>query len=173
MEKVDRLPSPNFNARPDGVRPNMLVIHNISLPPKEYGGGYIERFFQNVLPIDAHPYFSEIADLQVSSHFLIRRDGSLVQFVSCADRAWHAGVSCFGSEENCNDFSIGVELEGCDDEAYEDAQYQSLAELSRELLMRYPDITKDRIVGHNDIAPGRKTDPGPAFDWQRYKRAIA
>lgn len=144
------------------------MIHNISLPPGRYGGGYIERFFCGRLGPDEHPYFREIAGLQVSAHVLIDRQGKITQFVSFAQRAWHAGASTFEGCENCNDYSIGIELEGSDDAAYTVAQYQALAALTRGLMAVYPALTRDRIVGHCDIAPGRKTDPGPAFDWRRY-----
>ena len=160
-------PSPNCNERPDG-EVSLLVIHNISLPPGQFGTGQVEALFDNRLDPQAHPYFAGIAHLQVSAHFLIERDGTLIQFVSCNQRAWHAGVSCFAGREQCNDFSIGIELEGTDELPYSEAQYAVLAALSRELLRVYPGITAERICGHSDIAPGRKTDPGPAFDWPRY-----
>jgi AmpD protein len=172
FEMAERCISPNFNARPAGQKPQLLVIHNISLPPKQYGGGYIERFFQNQLEPTEHPYFEEIAHLEVSAHFLIRRDGSLVQFVSCDARAWHAGVSCYQGRDNCNDFSIGIELEGCDDEPYKDEQYTSLTQLTNAVMAAYPLISPSRVTGHEDIAPGRKTDPGKAFDWPRYKASL-
>lgn len=165
--------SPNCDARPLDAEISLLVVHGISLPPGQYGGPYIEQLFCNCLAADAHPYFAEIAELKVSSHLLIRRDGELVQFVPLNKRAWHAGVSCFEGRECCNDFSIGIELEGCDDEAYEPAQYECLAGLCRTLMQRYEDITPDRIVGHSDIAPGRKTDPGPAFDWDLFKQLLS
>ncbi len=163
-----RCPSPNCNERPDPADVSLLVIHNISLPPGEYGTGCVHQFFCNALDCDAHPYFDEIRGMEVSSHLLIERDGTLTQFVSLDDRAWHAGVSTFCGRENCNDFSIGIELEGCDTEAYTDGQYKSLADVTGDLMHAYPAITRDRITGHSDIAPGRKTDPGPAFDWERY-----
>ncbi|KES21651.1 MULTISPECIES: 1,6-anhydro-N-acetylmuramyl-L-alanine amidase AmpD [Pseudomonas] len=169
---VSHCPSPNFNARPEGEVVSLLVIHNISLPPGQFGTGKVQCFFQNRLDADEHPYFADIAQMTVSAHFLIERDGSVFQFVSCNDRAWHAGVSRFDGRENCNDFSIGIELEGTDDEPYSDAQYAALAELGRQLLRAYPAITPGRIQGHSDIAPGRKTDPGPAFDWQRFLAAL-
>ncbi len=165
---VARCPSPNFNARPPGELVSLLVIHNISLPPGNYGGGYIERFFCNALPALEHPYFATIADLQVSAHCLIDRGGGITQFVSFAERAWHAGASSFAGRSNCNDFSVGVELEGTDHEAYAPAQYQALAQLTGLLQQFYPAITRERIVGHEAVAPGRKTDPGPAFDWAHY-----
>ncbi|GIZ12926.1 1,6-anhydro-N-acetylmuramyl-L-alanine amidase AmpD [Pseudomonas sp. NCCP-436] len=163
---IRHCPSPNFNTRPTGEI-SLLVVHNISLPPGEFGTGRVQAFFQNRLPVEEHPFFAEIASLQVSAHFLIERDGSLTQFVSCLDRAWHAGMSQFDGRDNCNDFSLGVELEGTDDLPYTDAQYHCLAALTRQLLAAYPALTPERIRGHSDIAPGRKTDPGPAFDWSR------
>ncbi|MCC6073763.1 1,6-anhydro-N-acetylmuramyl-L-alanine amidase AmpD [Pseudomonas sp. GCM10022188] len=164
-------PSPNCNARPAG-EVSLLVIHNISLPPGQFGTGEVANLFLNRLDPQAHPYFAGIAHLQVSAHFLIARDGSLTQFVSCGERAWHAGVSCFAGREQCNDFSLGIELEGTDELPYSDAQYETLAELTRELMRVYPAITPERICGHSDIAPARKTDPGPAFDWTRYRAAL-
>ena len=162
-------PSPNFGPRPEGEagEVSLLVVHNISLPPGQYGGGYVEAFFCNELNADEHPYFADIAALQVSSHLLIERDGKIVQFVNFADRAWHAGLSCYQGRENCNDFSIGIELEGTDHEPYTDAQYAALTDVCLELLAEYPALSKYRITGHEHIAPGRKTDPGPAFSWQK------
>ena len=148
------------------------MVHGISLPPGEYGGPAIEAFFCNQLDASAHPYFAEIVELQVSAHFLVRRDGSLLQFVSTDERAWHAGASVWRKRENCNDFSIGIELEGCDDEPYEEHQYVALRHLVGALRKQYPAIEADAIVGHSDIAPGRKTDPGPAFDWGKLRRAL-
>ena len=155
----------NFDARPEDAEISLLVIHNISLPPGEFGGGYIEALFANTLDCDAHPYFDQLRGLRVSSHFLIRRDGSAQQFVSTLDRAWHAGVSEFQGRQRCNDFSIGIELEGSDHETYCDAQYETLAVLTRALTLRHP-LTD--VVGHQHIAPDRKTDPGPCFDWRRF-----
>ena len=146
---------------------DLVVVHCISLPPGQYGGPEIEAFFTNTLDCEGHPYFAEIANLEVSAHFLIRRAGEVVQFVSTDERAWHAGVSSWQGREQCNDFSIGIELEGCDEEAYTDPQYDALNQLLTSLTKQYPDIRHDAIVGHSDIAPGRKTDPGPAFDWSR------
>ncbi|WP_320820108.1 1,6-anhydro-N-acetylmuramyl-L-alanine amidase AmpD [Thalassolituus sp.] len=162
------VPSPNFGVRPCS-NISLLVIHNISLPPEQYGGGYVQCFFQNALPVDQHPYFAEIAELKVSSHFLIERTGKLVQFVNLNDRAWHAGQSSFEGRDNCNDYSIGIELEGSDETPYTDVQYKVLADLTKAVQREYPAITIDRITGHEHIAPGRKTDPGPAFDWLRYR----
>ena len=162
-----QIASPNCDARPAGARISLIVIHGISLPPAEFGGPWIVELFTNRLKPSAHPYFAKIADKRVSAHFLIRRDGSLAQFVPCTMRAWHAGVSVWRGREQCNDYSIGVELEGTDDVPYADAQYAMLAALTRALRRRYR--IRD-VAGHSDIAPGRKTDPGPAFDWKRYRR---
>lgn len=168
LSTARQVPSPNFNERPNGAVIDLLVIHNISLPPGQYGGPEVEAFFLNQLDSTAHPYFEKIADVEVSAHFFIRRDGELVQFVSIEDRAWHAGQSCFAAQDNCNDYSIGVELEGTDHEPYSEAQYQTLLALTEELHQSYPSITAQRITGHEHIAAGRKTDPGPAFDWAHY-----
>lgn len=165
------LPSANYNSRP-AVPISMLVIHNISLPPKQFGGPHIEAFFCNELDTSADPYFDEIKDLKVSAHLLIKRDGNIVQFVPFNERAWHAGVSEYEGQGNCNDFSIGIELEGADDVPYAEQQYKMLAEVTQCLCLYYPDITPSRIVGHNDIAPGRKTDPGPSFDWPYFQQLI-
>lgn len=162
-------PSPNHDERPDSAAPVLLVIHNISLPPGEFGGTGIVDLFLNRLDHDAHPYYDGLRGLRVSSHFLVRRSGELIQFVACAQRAWHAGASRWRGRERCNDFSIGIELEGCDDVAFTDAQYGELSRLTRELRARYP---IEDIVGHADIAPQRKTDPGPAFDWERYRSLL-
>lgn len=162
---VKQVLSPNFNERPNDEKPTLLVIHNISLPPFQYGGPYVEQLFTGTLDPTVHPYFEMIYQLQVSSHFFIRRDGAMIQFVSCDERAWHAGQSNYQGRENCNDFSIGIELEGCDVDVFTDAQYQTLADITHLLYEYYP--IQD-IVGHSDIAPGRKTDPGPYFDWPRY-----
>lgn len=164
------LPSPNFDSRPPGMPVELIVIHYISLPPGEYGGSYIADFFLNRLDGDAHPYFDALRGLRVSSHFLVRRDGRLFQFVSTADRAWHAGVSRFRGRERCNDFSIGIELEGCDREAFTAAQYDTLAALTALLASHYP---VSAVTGHQHVAPERKTDPGPFFDWMRYEKAVS
>jgi AmpD protein len=164
--------SPNFNQRPENTKINLLVIHNISLPPGEFGGGYVQQFFQNKLDTCLHPYFETIAKLKVSAHLFIERDGKVTQFVPFDARAWHAGSSSFAGVANCNDYSIGIELEGTDDIPYTDAQYVALEKVSRQLLLTYPKLTLERITGHSDIAPGRKTDPGPSFDWQRYRNAL-
>ena len=163
--------SPNCSSREKGEI-SLLVIHNISLPPGKFGGGHVEEFFQNILDHQAHPYFDEIKELKVSSHLFIDRDGSITQFVPFDKKAWHAGVSNFNGRENCNEFSIGIELEGTDELEYTQQQYDSLVEVSRELMVLYPLITKDNIVGHCDIAPGRKTDPGKAFDWDLYRSRL-
>lgn len=173
VQQARRVPSPNFGPRPGGCTPQLLVIHNISLPPGQYGGDCIERLFTNCLDWDEHPFFGEIRGAQVSAHLLVRRCGELVQFVSCDDRAWHAGQSCFAGRDNCNDFSVGIELEGTDDEAYTAVQYEVLAAVTGALLAYYRELHSSRIVGHSDIAPGRKTDPGPAFDWNRYRGLLA
>ena len=167
-----QLCSPNYDDRPDNRDISLLVIHNISLPPGEFGGPWIDLFFTNNLPSDAHPYFEQIASIKVSSHLLIRRDGELVQYVPLDKRAWHAGLSSHDGRDRCNDFSIGIELEGTDESAYTDEQYQQLAKVTKTILVHYPKITHERIVGHNDIAPGRKTDPGLSFDWTRYRALI-
>lgn len=170
---AQKIPSPNFNRRPENTGVSLLVIHNISLPPGEFGGGFVQQFFQNTLDAHAHPYFETIASLQVSAHLFIERDGKVTQFVSFADRAWHAGASSYDGVANCNDYSIGIELEGTDDQPYTDAQYSQLAKVTRQLLLTYPTLTPERIVGHEHIAPGRKTDPGPCFDWSRYFAQLA
>ncbi|MBU2885422.1 1,6-anhydro-N-acetylmuramyl-L-alanine amidase AmpD [Gilvimarinus agarilyticus] len=172
IDQAERCSCPNFGERPNPQDISLLVIHNISLPPGEYGGGWIDRFFANKLDPAAHPYFSDIANLQVSSHLLIERTGVIKQFVNLEQRAWHAGRSEFNGREECNDFSIGIELEGTDDTPYTDAQYQTLIAVTQAILTCYPAIDKSRILGHSDIAPGRKTDPGPSFDWSRYKIAL-
>ena len=167
-----QVPSPNCDERPDPADISLVVVHGISLPPGEFGGGWVEKLFTNTLPPDAHPYFAEIHTLRVSSHFYIPRGGELVQFVPVHRRAWHAGVSRFAGRDACNDFSIGIELEGADDTPYEPAQYETLAALVRELMRVYPAIGPGRVVGHCHIAPGRKTDPGEAFQWPRLLQAL-
>jgi len=164
-------PTANYNERPTADI-DMLVVHNISLPPEQFGGSYIEDFFCNQLDCTVHPYFETIKDLQVSAHLLIRRDGSVVQFVPFDKRAWHAGRSEFKGQVECNDFSIGIELEGSDHINYDKRQYEVLAQVTELLLQTYPAMNPERIVGHSDIAPGRKTDPGPSFDWPKYKNLI-
>ena len=173
LPNVRHTTSPNFNHRPAGQVVNLLVIHNISLPPKVFSGDAVEAFFQNRLHLTDHPYFARLASLRVSSHLFIRRDGSAQQFVALNQRAWHAGVSCFNQQSNCNDFSIGIELEGTDDLPFEAAQYATLVQLTQQIQGLFPLITQDRIVGHCDIAPGRKTDPGPYFDWSLFHKALS
>jgi len=161
--------SPNFNKRPLGEADvDLLVIHNVSLPPEQFGNNYIEHFFCNQLDEKAHPYFKTIANLQVSAHLLITREADIIQFVPFGARAWHAGRSCFKAREECNDYSIGIELEGTDAIAYTDSQYNTLANVTRAIMRYYPLVVKERIVAHSEIAPTRKTDPGEAFDWPRY-----
>ena len=169
---VDQCHSPNSNQRPGGVEISLLVIHNISLPPGEFGNGNVKAFFSNQLGPHHHPYFRTIVDLKVSAHLFISRDGTITQFVPFSARAWHAGVSSFGGIQNCNDYSIGIELEGCDNIAYTDAQYDSLVSSVRAIMRTYPQISLERIVGHCDIAPERKTDPGEAFDWVRLRKQL-
>ena len=166
------IPSPNCNDRPDPNDISLIVVHGISLPAGQFGGPYIEQLFTNRLDVEQHESFIEIATLEVSSHVLIRRDGQVIQFVPFDKRAWHAGASRFEDREECNDFSIGIELEGTDTIPYEAVQYQQLAEVIQALLKRYPTINQKRIVGHSDIAPGRKTDPGPAFDWVKLAHVL-
>lgn len=163
------LASPNCDERPPDTAIELLVIHNISLPPGKFDGTAVSDLFLNRLDPNAHPYFAEIAGLRVSAHFFIRRDGTLLQFVPCLMRAWHAGQSSWGGRERCNDFSVGIELEGTDDTAFGAAQYEQLGALGRALYTRYPVIAS---VGHSDIAPARKTDPGPYFDWPRYRASL-
>ena len=166
-----KLPSPNFEVRPAGAVPTLIVVHNISLPPNQFGGTAIAELFLNTLDCDAHPYYdSHLRGVRVSSHFVILRDGTLEQFVSCNERAWHAGTSNFFGRERCNDFSIGIELEGTDAVAFEAAQYETLGALVKALTTRYPIAA---LAGHSDIAPGRKTDPGPHFEWPRLQRDTA
>jgi N-acetyl-anhydromuramoyl-L-alanine amidase len=160
--------SPNHNLRPAGTEINLLVIHNISLPAGEFGGGYIKQLFGNCLDCDTHPSFADLRGVEVSSHLLISRNGDISQFVPFNLRAWHAGLSTYKGQHNCNDFSIGIELEGSDDCPYTGQQYQALIAVTRVLLRQYPCLNTQRIVGHSDIAPGRKTDPGSAFDWDLY-----
>ncbi len=165
LEGVRQVVSPHCDARPVGITPDLLVLHNISLPPGGFGGPWIERLFTGSLPRDAHPYFAEIHGLRVSAHLLIRRDGEIVQFVPFGLRAWHAGASQYEGRSACNDFSIGIEMEGEDEVPFEAAQYAAAGVAIRALLAAYPTLAPTRITGHSDIAPGRKTDPGPAFDW--------
>jgi AmpD protein len=164
--------SPNCDARPAGIETNLIVVHGISMPPGEFGGPWIERLFTNTLPPEEHEYFAQIGPLRVSSHLLIARGGEVTQYVKFTDRAWHAGVSRYEGREACNDFSVGVELEGTDDLPYEPVQYRVLARVVAALCAAYPSFSAERVVGHCDIAPGRKTDPGPAFDWPLARRLI-
>lgn len=168
---VRHCPSAHCNERPQGEI-SLLVLHNISLPPGQFGTGKVQEFFTSGLNASEHAYFSGIVDMRVSAHFFIERDGQISQFVSCLQRAWHAGVSSFAGRDNCNDFSLGIELEGTDDLPYSEAQYDALVPLVQQLLAAYPALSVERICGHSDIAPGRKTDPGPAFDWPRLRTAL-
>jgi len=167
-----RIDSPNHDVRPAGMPVELLVLHNISLPPGEFGGPWIDRLFTGNLPRDAHPYFATIPPGRVSTHVLIRRDGEIVQYVPFGERAWHAGRSEYRGRKECNDFSVGIELEGTDDLAYEAEQYESLVALIQALLVAYPSLGREHIVGHSDVAPGRKTDPGDSFDWARLRAAL-
>lgn len=173
LRPATQCPSPNQDDRPAGVEPDMIIIHGISLPPGQFGGDYIEAFFTNCLDCSAHPYFAEIEGLQVSSHLLLHRDGAVVQFVPFGRRAWHAGESSFRGRPACNDYSIGIELEGTDTEPYTDAQYAQLVSVIAAICESYPRITSRHIAGHCDVAPGRKSDPGPAFDWLRLYDGLA
>lgn len=172
LDAARRLPSPNCDTRPDPRDISLIVIHNISLPPRIFGGPWIDALFSNRLNPEGHPYFRTIADLRVSAHLLIRRNGAIHQYVPFERRAWHAGPSVFAGREACNDFSVGIELEGADDTPYTDPQYDRLIAVAQTLLAEYPGISVERIAGHDRIAPGRKTDPGPAFDWQRLRKAM-
>lgn len=163
------LPSPNFGQRPGGAGVDLLVIHSISLPPGEYGGNQVQRLFTNQLDPHEHPWFERLRGLAVSAHFYIRRNGELWQFVSCDDRAWHAGQSCFQGRENCNDFSVGIELEGIEGGDFEAPQYETLASISTAIAQQYP---VKHLAGHEHVAPGRKQDPGPGFDWRQLQRAL-
>ena len=173
LDQARFIESPNFDERPVPAVPELIVVHNISLPPNEFGGPYIEQLFTNTLDPAGHPYFNEIKNLRVSAHLLIRRDGSLLQFVPFHQRAWHAGQSNWCGRERCNDFSIGIELEGTDDVLYESVQYRQLADIIKALRHCYPTIGATAITGHSDIAPGRKTDPGAAFSWDTLHQLLA
>lgn len=173
LEGVRQVLSPHFDMRPSGVVPDLIVMHNISLPPGQFSGPWIDRLFTGNLPRDAHPYFEQIHGMRVSAHLLVRRDGELVQFVPFQLRAWHAGASQYEGRTACNDFSIGIEMEGEDEVPYEPAQYAAAAAAIRALLAAYPSLAAARIAGHSDIAPGRKTDPGPAFDWAALRARLA
>jgi len=172
LQSARKVESPHYNDRPTGVEISLLVIHNISLPPGQFEGCFVEDFFQARLDCSYHPYFREIADLKVSSHLYIRRDGELLQHVSFEKSAWHAGVSSFAGRNKCNDYSIGIELQGTDELPYTTAQYAQLVKVIAQLRQIFPKITAERIVGHCDIAPGRKTDPGASFDWSAVRDAI-
>jgi N-acetyl-anhydromuramoyl-L-alanine amidase len=173
MHAARQVESPNQDLRPAGMAPELIVVHSISLPPGEYGGPWIDQFFTNRLGPGAHPYFATIAGLKVSTHLLIRRDGELVQYVPFHRRAWHAGESSWQGRKHCNDFSVGIELEGTDEDEFDAAQYRRLAVVIRALCRAYPTLSTRRLVGHSDIAPGRKTDPGSGFDRERLDRWIA
>jgi N-acetyl-anhydromuramoyl-L-alanine amidase len=173
MRGARQVASPNYDSRPPGIEADLIVVHGISLPPGEFGGPWIDRLFTNTLPAEVHPYFAEVGPLRVSSHVVIERDGAVTQYVRFTERAWHAGKSSYQGREACNDFSVGVELEGTDTLPYEAAQYAALAQVVAALCAAYPRLSPDRLVGHSDIAPGRKTDPGPAFDWPRARQLIA
>jgi len=173
LNHARQCPSPNQDDRPDGMSPELIIVHGISLPPGEFGGTHIEFLFNNCLDWNAHPYFQELEGTQVSAHLLIRRDGELVQFVPFDRRAWHAGESRFRGRKQCNDFSIGIELEGTDASRYADQQYAQLTAAIRAIMIAYPVISTRTIAGHCDVAPGRKTDPGPAFDWLRLYDGLA
>jgi N-acetyl-anhydromuramoyl-L-alanine amidase len=172
LRGANYIPSPNCDARPAGVETSLIVVHGISLPPGDFGGPWIERLFTNSLPLDAHEYFAQIGPIKVSSHLVLARCGEITQYVKFTDRAWHAGVSSYEGRQACNDFSVGVELEGSDTLPYEPIQYDVLAQVIAALCAAYPTLSKARVVGHSDIAPGRKTDPGPAFDWPLARRLI-
>jgi N-acetyl-anhydromuramoyl-L-alanine amidase len=172
LRDVKYIMSPNCDARPAGIETDLIVVHGISMPPGAFGGPWIERLFTNTLPPEEHEYFAGIGPLRVSSHLVIARGGELTQYVKFTDRAWHAGVSRYRDREACNDFSVGVELEGTDELPYEPVQYQVLAEVIAALCAAYPSFSPERVVGHSDIAPGRKTDPGAAFDWPHARRLI-
>jgi AmpD protein len=169
---VRQVLSPHFDARPPRTAPELIVVHGISLPPGEFGGAQIDQLFTGTLPWDAHPYFKAIEGLRASAHVVIRRDGELTQYVPFSQRAWHAGISQYGTRSGCNDFSVGVELEGTDTTPYTEAQYAQLVRLIVALLAAYPSLAPQHIVGHSDVAPGRKTDPGPSFDWPRLRSAL-
>lgn len=174
LNKAKHFPSPNFNQRPENIEVNLLVIHSISLPPDKFGAPDVIDFFLNQLDFAKHPFYAELKDVKVSAHFLIERSGEMNQFVSIFDRAWHAGVSSHQGQQTCNDYSVGIELEGCDSLPFTAAQYQSLVQLTDLLMHVFPALTKERIVSHAEIAlpAGRKTDPGPHFDWDLYLQEI-
>ena len=172
VREARQVASPNCDERPSGCGPELMVIHGISLPPGEFGGPWVDQLFTNQLDPDAHPYFRDHADSKVSAHLLIRRDGELIQYMPLSKRAWHCGESCYQGRDQCNDFSVGIELEGTDELAYTDGQYDVLAQVINALGCAFPSLNDAPVVGHCDIAPGRKTDPGPAFDWSRLKELL-
>ena len=172
FKNIKFLNSPNFNKRPEKSDISLIVIHSISLPPEVYGNNYVEDFFLNKLNISDHDYFNEIKDMRVSSHIYIKRTGETIQFVPLNMRAWHAGKSCYKGIDDCNNYSIGIELEGTDNDHFSNQQYQSLIQISKLIINNYPKINKNTIVGHSDISPGRKTDPGNDFEWNRYLDAL-
>jgi len=169
---VRQVLSPHFDARPTGVLPELIIIHGISLPPGEFGGPWIDQMFTGGLSCDAHPYFRDLAGKRLSAHAMIRREGTIIQYVPFGQRAWHAGQSHYRGRAACNDFSIGIELEGTDNTPYTDNQYEQLGALVDALLITYSSLSSDHIVGHSDVAPGRKTDPGPSFDWERWRSIL-
>lgn len=173
VDGARQVPSPNCDERPPGCGPELIILHGISLPPGEFGGPWIDRFFTNELDSSAHPYFEKIVGQKVSSHLLIERNGDVVQYVSLHQRAWHAGESCYRDRERCNDYSIGIELEGTDTIAYESRQYTALCTVIRALHRAFPSLAVTPVVGHSDVAPERKTDPGPAFDWRQFRAELA
>ena len=173
LADVRRRPSPNHDARPPGTEIDLVVVHGISLPPGEFGSGAVSRLFCNELDASEHPLYAGLAQVRVSAHALIDRRGGVTQYVSLLDRAWHAGESCHDGRPACNDFSIGIELEGTDTTPYEPVQYGALCRVVRAAMDRWPAIRPDRIVGHSDVSPGRKSDPGPAFDWTAFRRRLA
>ena len=173
MRGATQIVSPNYDSRPPGVEADLIVVHGISLPPGEFGGPWIDRLFTHTLPAEMHPYFTEVGSLRVSSHLVVKRDGAVTQYVKFTERAWHAGKSNYQGRDACNDFSVGVDLVGTDTLPYEAAQYAALAKVVAALCTAYPRLSPDRLVGHSDIAPGRKTDPGPSFDWQLARRLIS
>ena len=172
VSNASYMPSPNHDLRPEEADISLIVIHCISLPSGVYEGNQIEDFFLNKVDISQHEYFNSIKDLKVSSHLLIKRDGGIIQFVPFNKRAWHAGISSFDGVEDCNNFSIGIELEGTEDSEFTDQQYNSLMEITKLLLLNYPNLSKEKIVGHSEIAPNRKTDPGKLFNWKRYLKNV-
>ena len=173
VKEARQQPSPNFDTRPNESDISLIVVHGISLPPGKFGKNYIDALFCNKLDPNEHPYFKDISGLKVSSHLLVRRDGEIVQYVPLSKRAWHAGISCYQGRDNCNDFSIGIEMGGDDETPYEDIQYSILSKLIKCLILKYPALSEKTITGHSDIAPGRKTDPGEVFDWQRLNDLIS